>query len=307
MMGSKSAKDIQLYRRRAHHAGSWYQGSHEELATTLQNFLNDASIPSLDQPLRAVICPHAGYSYSGPTAAFSYLAVKQELSKANSPINTILVLHPSHHVYLEGCAISGASIIETPIGNLVVDTDLRQELLSTGEFEVMEQTVDEQEHSGEMQYPYLASLVMGKAIKVLPIMCGALSTQAEIHYGRVLTDVIRRPNVITVMSTDFCHWGKRFSYQPTGENFSPHEFIQQLDEQGMKHISMQDPGAFAEYLKQTKNTICGRHAVAVWLRAISPSDDLNIRFVKYAQSSPARNMRDSSVSYASAVVTKTLE
>jgi len=55
---------------------------------------------------RACICPHAGFQYSGPTAAFSFLALEEAVQK-NLSLRTIVVLHPSHHVYLDGCAISG--------------------------------------------------------------------------------------------------------------------------------------------------------------------------------------------------------
>jgi MEMO1 family protein len=71
----------------------------------------------------------------------------------------------------------------------------------------------------------------------------------------------------------------------------------------MDLIALKQPGAFAEYLQKTKNTICGRHAIAVWLRAIASQEEWTVQFVKYAQSSPVETMSDSSVSYASAVVT----
>ncbi|KAL3918137.1 MAG: hypothetical protein SGILL_004380 [Bacillariaceae sp.] len=328
-MGSASRKMSsdhlqKKYSRRAHHAGSWYSDDEATLDRELDGYLqvaaandsnNNASSHS-SSPLRGVICPHAGYSYSGPTAAYSYHHLKQELAREDSPITTILVLHPSHHVYLDGCSVSGANEIETPVGNMSVSEELRQEIFGLGErlFNVMQQSVDEAEHSGEMQYPYIAKILNDTnkidSIKVLPVMCGSLSTTKEAEYGKLLAPIIARKEVLCVISTDFCHWGRRFSYQPTptaeDKSIPIHEFIQQLDQQGMDHISMQEPGAFAEYLKTTKNTICGRHAVQVWLHAVKinnnpDQDEVTVEFVKYAQSSPAKSMRDSSVSYASAV------
>jgi len=69
---------------------------------------------------------------------------------------------------------------------------------------------------------------------------------------------------------------------------------------------LQNPGAFVEYLKLSKNTICGRHPIAVWLYAIkenkkTKTECLEIEFVKYDQSSQVKSIHDSSVSYASAV------
>ncbi|KAL7562454.1 hypothetical protein ACA910_020594 [Epithemia clementina (nom. ined.)] len=384
-MGNKGAKagsmttssSSSTYVRSAYHAGSWYQDDSRALGKTLEKFLSQADLPTstvealcppsitatttTEEPnvggawktlfLRAIICPHAGYSYSGPTAAYSYRALRHELASSSSSssssslprISTIVVLHPSHHVYLNGCAVSGAHELETPVGNLVVDSVLRDEILQLpggAKFSVMSKDDDDHEHSGEMQYPYIAqilqSLQMLDQVQVLPIMCGSLSTSQEISYGRVLASILDRPEILTVISTDFCHWGTRFQYNPTpaaslsfGNNSQEvvpiHEFIAQLDRRGMDLIAAQTPGAFAEYLKETRNTICGRHAVAVWLRAVescstnhaaptataapttsTPStfSALEISFVKYAQSMAATSLRDSSVSYAAALATK---
>ena len=147
-MGSaatKSTKSNEMnyrpYLRGAYHAGSWYSGDFDTLDKTLSEFLNKAAADASkqqkveQQPLRAVICPHAGYSYSGPTAAYSYYQLQQEINKSTTSIETILILHPSHHVYLDGCAVSGATTLETPCGNLQVDNNIRQEILKAGELD----------------------------------------------------------------------------------------------------------------------------------------------------------------------------
>lgn len=311
---AKNSKEMKTgYSRRAHHAGSWYSSDQAVLDETLTSFLSQASSSSTLQEtsqLKAVICPHAGYSYSGPTAAYSYKSLQEELERNPTMITTILVLHPSHHVYLDGCAISGAARLETPVGDLQVDEPLRNELLELGSsFSIMDQQVDEQEHSGEMQYPYIAKACGTSArrdkIKVLPIMVG--NTKKEEAYGKILAPIIARPNVICVISTDFMHWGSRFQYQPTpsSKSMQIYQYIQELDHQGMNLIELQEPGAFAKYLKETRNTICGRHPIGVWLQAVHANNKakkevLEISFVKYDQSSQVHSLRDSSVSYASA-------
>uniref|UniRef100_A0A7S3L8W0 Protein MEMO1 n=1 Tax=Amphora coffeiformis TaxID=265554 RepID=A0A7S3L8W0_9STRA len=328
-MGSvagKAAMSYVPYPRRAHHAGSWYSNEtavlSDELQHNLDHVVDTASAATSRGVLRGVICPHAGYSYSGPTAAYSYKALQAELvrrhnnnnTNKNEPTTTIVVLHPSHHVYLENCALSGATALHTPVGDLPVDDALRQEIwqLDRKLFSVMTQSDDEHEHSGEMQYPYLAKIIpTGMQVQVLPIMCGNLSHAKEALVGQTLSNILQRPNVLTVVSTDFCHWGRRFSYQPTDGNIPIHQFIRQMDHRGMDLIAhdWQRPGAFADYLRDTRNTICGRHAIAVWLHALStaypPATTTvpTIAFVKYAQSSAAKSMHDSSVSYAAAVCT----
>lgn len=294
----------QTYERNASHAGSWYDEDPTRLRNTLEEYMRQAEIESVNQ-VRGLIVPHAGYRYSGLTAAFSYKTLQECLSQKNNSIRTILVLHPSHHVYSQGCAVSGASSLNSPLGNLVVDDDLRREILSLNNptFSVMEQRVDESEHSGEMQYPYLAHVISNRDIKVLPIMCGALEDMQEKLYGEALAEIIARPEVCTIISSDFCHWGRRFSYQPTTSLMPLRQFIEQMDRRGLDLIQMKDPGAFALYLKETRNTICGRHPIAVWLNAISKLgvNNLEVRLLNYAQSSAVKSSQESSVSYAAAV------
>jgi MEMO1 family protein len=318
-MGAASAKA--MYSRRAVHAGSWYSDDAPTLRRELQRYLDQATNNDNDDDsnndtttqglLRSVMVPHAGYRYSGTTAAYSYKALQHALSQ-QPHVTTLVVLHPSHHVLLRNaCAVSGASHLETPLGNLTVSDALRQEILRLSgkvTFTTMTASVDEDEHSGEMQYPYLYMAIQQRPIQVLPIMCGNLDTAHETWYGQALASILSRPEIITVVSTDFCHWGIRFGYQPTGSNqqIPIHEYIQQLDRRGMDLIQLQQPGAFAGYLKETRNTICGRHAIAVWLRALEASavantSSINIRMLKYAQSSAVTSLQDSSVSYVSAI------
>ena len=326
------------YVRRAHHAGSWYSSNTKQLNTTLGRYLSDAEedlsnnppVPGGNGMPRGIISPHAGYDYSGPSAAFSYLALTEfltaKVSAHHHPAGTqqditVVVLHPSHHVYLSGAAVSGATVIRTP---LCVDDNLRQSLVKTGKFSTMEQHVDEAEHSGEMQYPYIAKVindVLGGGdcstsfhVKVLPIMIGATSTSQEQKFGRILAPFLAQPHVFTVVSSDFCHWGKRFSYYPhlssNPDDGSPFnqiaDYIEWLDRKGMTKIEMQNPGAFATYLKEHSNTICGRHPIAVWLESVAANkqsgfERVNVAFVKYDQSSRVSTVDESSVSYASAV------
>jgi hypothetical protein len=170
---------IGSYRRRAHHAGSWYDSDADTSQETLSGFLGavdsptgsssslSSTAPTTPSPRLRAIVVHAGYSYSGPTVAYAYAALQTELTttkntdtNTKSPIRQILVLHPSHHIYLKGSAVSGASILETPVGSLAVDDDLGREILGlSNKFTVMELGVDEREHSGEMQYPYLAQIL----------------------------------------------------------------------------------------------------------------------------------------------------
>lgn len=113
-----------------------------------------------------------------------------------------------------GLYYEGASIIETPLGELNVDDKLRNRILATDQFETMERNVDEEEHSGEMQYPFIAKIIndardeSGKKrcdIQILPIMIGSIRTNKEESFGRLLSPYLSESSIFTVISSDFCH------------------------------------------------------------------------------------------------------
>lgn len=328
-------------------AGSWYTANGPALARELTQWLNATGIPRPgaaaaagngsapacsvpDGRLRAIIAPHAGYAYSGPVAAYAYACIDP------SAYDRVVVLGPSHHVYMPGCAVSTAATLRTPIGDLVTDDVAVAQLRATGLFSAFEPAADEAEHSIEMHLPYLAHVFGARrsAIRVTCVVVGSLSTEAEATYGAAMAPLLLdSPRTLTVVSSDFCHWGRRFRYTRLGDPPPPaglarHAAIEAMDREGMALIERQDVPGWAAYLKRTGNTICGRHPIGVLLRAVEAwqgggagqaSDaataggtangnelpvgrgTLRTRFLKYAQSSPVVSSADSSVSYASGV------
>lgn len=136
-----------------------------------------------------------------------------------------------------------------------------------------------------------------------------------------------------VRLTIFSHRGARFSYTyyypnpPSMTTETPgirlsrstppsatnpiHQSIHQLDHQGMELLTLLPTtavdahAAFSTYLSKTRNTICGRHPIGVLLGVISTLERLNdihaeLKWIRYTQSNPCRDIQDSSVSYASA-------
>ncbi|KAK0554202.1 hypothetical protein OC845_000821, partial [Tilletia horrida] len=261
---------------------------------------------------RAIIAPHAGYSYSGPAAAWAYRCID------TTGIKRVFVLGPSHHVYLDGCALSKCDEYETPVGNLPLDKPLLQELANTGAFSEMSLETDEDEHSIEMHLPYIRKIFQNQEITVVPILVGSISTAKEAKFGKILAPYLEDPTNFFVVSSDFCHWGSRFSYTYYETPGSPptnlssrtqpasstpiHASIRALDGEGIQAISYSNANAsqgktakeahaqFADYLRQTRNTVCGRHPIGVLLGALAAleADDgfrSECRFTRYEQSS----------------------
>ncbi|PWN98045.1 UPF0103-domain-containing protein [Tilletiopsis washingtonensis] len=355
--------------RTATHAGSWYEADAPRLGQQLEGWLarvdasqipppgrsaadmsspassNSSAAAPLHLPAdgaKAVIAPHAGYSYSGPAAAWAYAAIP------TSAIKRVFVLGPSHHVYLDGCALSKCATYKTPLGDLPLDLETIAELRASGEFSDMSQDTDEQEHSIELHLPYIRHVWKDDAIKIVPILIGSISSSKEAHYGQLLAPYLADSETFFVVSSDFCHWGQRFSYtryeaapgKPVSlsSRVAPapevpiHTSIRRLDARGMAAITFparesaddaadaasssgdadgktasEAQSAFRQYLKDTRNTICGRHPIGVLLGALSALEEAHgqqaeCRFTRYEQSSQCLRASDSSVSYASAVV-----
>ena len=274
-----------------------------ELRRELDTWLSNAG-PSTAGPARAIIAPHAGYTYCGACAAFAYKEVDPRRVKR------IFILGPSHHIRLGGCALSPAVTYRTPLADLTIDREIYEELYATGLFEEMTMQTDEDEHSIEMHLPYIAHVMQGQEFSVVPILVGSLSPEKEAVYGRLLAKYLVQPDNLFVVSSDFCHWGARFNYQFYDKDWGEiHESISKLDRLAMDVIETLQPADFTSYLKKYGNTICGRHPIGVLLNAarelpslLAPQSSVSLSFLKYAQSSRCRHANDSSVSYASAAL-----
>ncbi|XP_043280209.1 protein MEMO1 [Venturia canescens] len=287
--------------RRATHRGSWYTDSGHELSKQLEDWLNGADLSH--GPARAIIAPHAGYSYCGACSGFAYRQISPAV------VRRIFILGPSHNVRLPGCALSSATSYQTPLYDLPIDNQVYRDLEETGQFEWMDMNTDEDEHSIEMHLPFIAKVMENfrDSFTIVPILVGSLSPEKESIYGRLLAPYLADPQSLFVISSDFCHWGQRFRYTHYDRSAGPiYRSIQNLDKMGMDIIETLKPAGFTEYLKKSGNTICGRHPIGVLLQAIQyigtrgNGQRMNLKFLKYAQSSQCNNMNDSSVSYASA-------
>ncbi|KAK4050633.1 hypothetical protein OIV83_003359 [Microbotryomycetes sp. JL201] len=210
--------------REATHAGSWYSSSKSELDKQLTSWLDKAKqqLPgALDVPVKgckAIIAPHAGYAYSGPAAAHAYAcvdtSVMQALTLRSFISSRVFVLGPSHHVPLRGCALTQCTEYETPLGDLVIDAKAVATLKATKQFTVMDIDADEDEHSIEMHLPYIYKIFQErKDVRIVPILVGSLTQEQEQSYGQVLAPFLADPSTLFIISSDFCHWGSRFSYQ----------------------------------------------------------------------------------------------
>jgi AmmeMemoRadiSam system protein B len=284
--------------REASHAGSWYDEDSDSLNNSLKSWLTKASLVVKNiKLLKGLIGPHAGFAYSGPTAAWAYLNI--------NPLNynRVFLLGPCHKKYMTGCGLPKCTEYETPLGNIPVDVEIVSELSKIKNFEFVKKTEEEDEHSLEMHLPFIKKMFGNEEFKLIPIMVGNLSKSSEEYFGKILSPYLKDEKTLFVISSDFCHWGRSFDYTPWNKECGEiHQSIEKMDKDGIELIEAQSGEKFQKYLDETENTICGRHPIAVFLFALRESGlTTETKLVHYSQSSKVKNSRESSVSYASII------
>lgn len=174
-------------------AGYFYPDNPVELKQMVTSYL-DADEPH--PPPKAIIVPHAGYIYSGPVAASAYCHYKS----LKDSITRVLLLGPAHRVYLQGMALSSASEFNTPLGNIVIDQSA-VEMIRRHPDVLVDDAAHEQEHSLEVQLPFLQMLFSG--FKLIPLLIGDARPES-------VADVIEQlwggKETIIIISSDLSHY-----------------------------------------------------------------------------------------------------
>ncbi len=181
-------------------AGNWYPGQPDALRRTLEGYLADAEKVELGGELKALISPHAGYAYSGPTAAHAYKQLED-----GPAFDTVTILSPVHQAFLGRFAVTRAGYYETPLGLVEVDAELVEAL---DEEVTLNRVGFDGEHSLEIQLPFLQQ-VLG-TFTLLPVMMGEPLTgdrglAACRELSAALAKLLRDRKALIVASTDLSH------------------------------------------------------------------------------------------------------
>lgn len=181
-------------------AGQFYPEGPQALRQSLAHLLDCAerlSRGALPVPApKALIVPHAGYVYSGLTAAFAYRRLKAHAAA----IRRVILLGPAHRVPVAGLALPQACAFLTPLGAVPVDEELRALALDQPGVTESDRAHGE-EHSLEVQLPFLQFL-LGE-FRLLPLVVGSASPG---NVAEVLRAVWGGPDTLIVVSTDLSHY-----------------------------------------------------------------------------------------------------
>lgn len=276
--------------RKAKHAGTFYPGSPQKLQGLLDELLQKNAQKNRQKALpKALIVPHAGYAYSGITAGISY----SELLDATD-ITRVILLAPSHYVYIDG-AVAVSTTYECPIGVIHSDIDAISKLENAGFDLVTEDSPFAQEHSDEVQIPFILSTMPNA--KLISIIAGELSPQTLEKITPTLTSIVNQHTVL-ICSSDFTHQGPRFKYMPfKGESVS--NSLSRFDKEAIDTICELDGDAFRAFLEKTSATICGASPIILLLSILKKlHPDARGKLLHYTNSGKITGDWTNTVSYA---------
>lgn len=180
-------------------AGLFYPEDPRELREMVSAYLRratGAATGSAATPPKALIVPHAGYVYSGPIAAAAYARV----AARRAAIRRVVLIGPSHRVYLRGMAVPTSQTFRTPLGSIPIDAELKAALLHRDD--VTEADAPHAlEHSLEVQLPFLQLLF--DDFTLLPLVLGSASPQ---QVGSALEQAWGDEATLVLVSSDLSHY-----------------------------------------------------------------------------------------------------
>ncbi|MBN1484339.1 MAG: AmmeMemoRadiSam system protein B [Chloroflexia bacterium] len=251
-------------------AGAYYPGDPDELRQVVDGYLEDLA-PTEGRPL-ALIVPHAGYVYSAPVAAHAYAEL------LGQQYDAVVLIGPNHQARgLTAVAVYAEGAWETPLGAVPVDTELAQAILRANPAFVDDPELHAQEHSLEVQLPFLQRVLPGTPI--VPIMIGRPTPENVQALSEALLQVLPGRDALLIASSDLSH-------------YPPYEQAVQVDGTLLEAIETLDSEAFRQAIaeamaQEVPNLVtpcCGEGSIAVLLEAGPGLGVDRVRVLRYANS-----------------------
>ena len=205
------------------------------------------------------VVPHAGYSYSGPCAAYFY----KEVGESSEKPDTVVVIGTNHSGY--GGDVTTASqykVWATPLGSVEVDIKFIEELKRVYPALDDDPVAHMREHSVEVQLPFL-QYVLGEKFKLVPIVVKWIEYEVAKDFAKAVLSASRSLNrkLLIVASTDFTHHGAMYGYVLFRDKVAFN--VRKLDTEFIEEILRLDTRAFLNKLRKYDATVCGPGAVAI--------------------------------------------
>jgi len=268
-------------------AGSFYESSKKNLMNQIEwcftHKLGPGVLPKISESftgkLIGVIVPHAGYIYSGPIAAWAYKVIAE-----NGKPDSFIIIGPNHSGMGSPLAIMRKGLWRTPLGYAKVDSELGDALLSSLDILEDDYTAHLNEHSIEVQLPFLQYL-FGE-VKFLPISLMIQDREVSILLGEAISKIIKDRRVVVIASTDFTHYE---SYERAYKNDSL--IIDRI-------IDLDIDGFFKTYYSR-RISLCGPGPTGTLITIAKLLDAKQVLKLKYATSGDTSGDMSFVVGYSS--------
>jgi len=246
-------------------AGQFYNANPNELKNDIIKYLSAATNQNIAP--KAIIAPHAGYIYSGLTAGAAYVLLQNIKDK----IKRVVLLGPSHRVYVRGFAFTDATHYNTPLGKVPLDTTAFAHASTLSHVQILN-AAHAEEHSLEVHLPFLQLTL--DAFNLIPIVVGEASA-AEV--ASVLDLFWGGAETLIVISTDLSHF----------ENYAN---AQTIDAQTCRHIENFNEQGLND------NSACGRIPVSGLLQ-LAHKNKMQIQTLDLKNSGDTAGTKDRVVGY----------
>lgn len=271
--------------RRAAVAGSWYPGTPKAIVAEVEAYLGRITSPPPPGRLVALVSPHAGLRYSGPVAAYAYAALRDRSDL------TVVLVGPSHRFAFDGVALWPRGAFATPLGETPIDEELAGALLAESGAVVDGGRPHLEEHSLEMQLPFLQHLCPG--LRIVPALMGRQTRASVEALAGALAAVVPRSTrpVVLLASSDLSHY-----------HDAP--VANRLDALVIDDIARFDPVGLMARLEKQPEHACGGGPIVAVMHAAKVLGASQSAVLRYADSGDAGE-RDKSrvVGYLAAAFT----
>ena len=266
-------------------AGQFYENDPQKLTQSIENcFIHKLGPgkkpPNLEsQKIYGIICPHAGYMYSGAPAAHAYHAISSQ------DIDLAVIIGPNHWGIGSDIATMCDGKWKTPLGMIEIDSDASTHFLDLTENVKDDFFSHTKDHSLEVQIPML-QIVFPEKLKILPIIMKQQGIETAKEIGSAIADIAKTRKLTIIGSSDFTHYEENaFAYEQDKALIEP---ILKLDVEGFYNI-----------LKERKVSACGYGAIASTIVACKTLGATKGILLSYSTSGDITGIKDSVVGYGS--------
>ncbi|MHC4206012.1 MAG: AmmeMemoRadiSam system protein B [Planctomycetota bacterium] len=243
-------------------AGQFYPGQHDSCLSSIHECFEAVNISQpLPETIVAGIVPHAGWTFSGDLAALVFTAIKQQHEK----VNTFVIFGAAHNYFGASPAVNDRGVWITPIGEVVIDEELAEAILGTGQA-VSDPNAHLSEHSIEVQIPFIQGLFAGA--KIVPVLVPP--TEQAIELGMRVGELISRreeKKIVCIGSTDLTHYGPRYGFAPMGTGKNALTWAKEVNDKAFIDLALKLKPAELLASAVKDGNACGPGAVAATVAA----------------------------------------